>query len=147
MNQQIQELNTTVFCKLGVSLIHGIGVIAIRDIPKDTLFAVHINSVYRIYQDDFHLILPEIQELILDRTLFGVEHINLVFESPNTSAALQSFMNHSETPNSNGYKAIKDIKKGEEVTENYKSFYTATFPHKLSSRHMAKVWGKGVQLT
>ena len=34
--QQIDDLNKTVFCRLGPSKIHGIGVIAIRDIPEGT---------------------------------------------------------------------------------------------------------------
>ena len=44
-----------------------------------------------------------------------------VFQSPNNDARLISFMNHSDTPNYDKVNdtALRDLKEGEEVTENY----------------------------
>ena len=41
------------------------------------------------------------------------------FQHPN-EVWLVSFMNHSDTPNSNGETALRDIAEGEEVTEDYR---------------------------
>lgn len=133
-------LNRTVFCRLGPSPIHGIGVFAIRDIPKGTEFTDHgihdINTTVPLYfsEAEFDEILPEIRDLILDRMLFDVSSSRLYCISPNHDQILQSFMNHSDTPNSDGRFALRYIKKGEEVTEDFNTLFTA--PHHLTKEKM-----------
>lgn len=125
---EIIYLNTTVYAKLGPSPIHGVGVFAIRDIPKGTRITDHsiqnisgTKRLLRIPVVDFDKILPEIRALVLDRMLFLDGLRIFTFYSPNLDAALQSFMNHSTIPNSNGVVALRDILKGEEITEDFKS--------------------------
>jgi hypothetical protein len=143
----IKYLNSTVWATLGVSPIHSVGVFAIRDIPSGTEItdnivgetedSVDLRKYIRnsINADEFKGVLPEIRKLILDRTLFDKDNFQLEFYSPNSDAILQSFMNHSENPNTDGKKTLRDIKKGEELTENFRTLITNGFHH-LSRGHM-----------
>lgn len=120
----IDELNSSVWATLRPSSVHGIGVFAIRDIPKGTQITNHSvhkqnSKVYHIPASEFGTIHPAIQKLILDRTLFQEGQSELSFFSPNFDACLRSFMNHSVTPNSDGEYALREIKENEEITENY----------------------------
>lgn len=122
---KVDYLNKTIWCKIAPSSIHGVGVFAIRDIPKGQRLSdyefdnLSVPRLYLLSEAEFELLLPEIKELILDRILIPEELRSIPFLSPNCNQILQSFMNHSSHPNSDGLKAIKDIKKGEEVTEDY----------------------------
>lgn len=118
----VHYINNTVWATLKPSKINGIGVFAIRDIPKGTRitdYSVHNIrdiKIFTLKEEEFEKIHTEIRELILDRAVFGSP---MVFYSPNYEQTLQSFMNHSEDNNSDGEIAIRDIKQGEEITENY----------------------------
>ncbi len=137
----IEYLNASVWATLRPSLIHGIGVFAIRDIPKGTSITDHsVHDVHRgvrqfvIRGSDFEQILPEIQALILDRTMFDTNEL-LRFYSPNFEATLQSFMNHSETPNTRDGMTISKVKKGEELTENFRDLLGFGEANPLSRKH------------
>ncbi len=132
VRNQINILNNSVYCRLAPSKIHGIGVFAIRDIPMGTYLTLARD--FRIPSGYFHLILPEIQELILDRMVFRLSETLFWFQSPNKDANLVAFMNHSDDPNSNGNYAIRDIKKGEEVTEDFRRFGSL---HPISQKHLS----------
>lgn len=133
----VDRLNNTVYCTLAPSPIHGIGVFAIRHIPKGTLYTDHTNDTldqvetYELTPEKFDTIDPAIQALILDRTVF--EGDTLRFTSPNTDAVLRSFMNHSSTPNTDGKRTLRDIMPGEELTEDF--FSLTKDIHPLSSNH------------
>jgi hypothetical protein len=144
----IDYLNSTVWATLGVSPIHRVGVFAIRDIPSGTEITDNIvglsngNSVdVRKYvknsltEEEFKEVSPEIRKLILDRTLFDKEMPQIEFYSPNSDVILQSFMNHSGTPNTDGKKTLRNIDKNEELTENFRSLIANDF-HPLSKGHM-----------
>lgn len=131
-----EHLNNTVWATLKPSPIHGIGVFAIRDIPKGTLITDYCvwdkkPPVFEVSREDFLKILPEVRGLILDRMIFREGH-PIVFPSPNNDQHLRSFMNHSDNPNSDGERALVDIQKGEEITEDFSSFYAL---HELSKTH------------
>lgn len=111
-------MNATVYCKLAPSPIHGVGVFAIRDIPQGTEFSPDNEAVYKCDDDDFGNILPEIKELIIQRNSF-IEGQPLIFINPNKTQIFQQYMNHSNTPNSDGRFAIRDILKDEEITEDF----------------------------
>ena len=129
----ISHLNSVTFCRLGVTP-HGVGVIAIRDIPKGTLLTdyTYVQALKKkkirdvqIKLKNLDLLLPEIKDLILDRTvLLNNHHKNGKLRTipPNYNQVLQMYMNHSDSPNSDGVYATLDIKKREEVTENYNAF-------------------------
>lgn len=108
-------LNDLVWCKIAPSPIHGVGIFAIRDIPKGTELA---GGEYVYRKDEEETLLPEIRALIQDH----YSHLELmsIMPNPNRDAYLQCFMNHSDDANSDGHHALRDIAKGEEVTENYK---------------------------
>lgn len=115
-------LDKTVYCRLGASQLEGVGVFAIRDIPRGTQLTDYYGGplVYvKLEESDFDFLVPEVKGLILDRTIFSA-HEDLVFMSPNCNQIFQAFMNNSKDPNSNGKSALRDIKKGEEITINYK---------------------------
>lgn len=124
--EQIIFLNSTVKVKLAPSGIHGIGVFAITDIPKGT----KLNCFPDFYKSglkwfdlsygNLSKLFPEIRELVLERwpSIINGSH----FLSPNEMVWLITFMNHADDPN---YEvstdtSLRDIKKGEEVTEDYR---------------------------
>ncbi len=115
-------LNDIVWCKLAPSPIHGVGVFAIRDIPKGTVLGTGENQqgldTYSREHED--VILPEILAIIQDHHCF-VEFWD-VLPNPNRDVWLQCFMNHSADANSDGKIALRDIAKGEEITENFNGF-------------------------
>lgn len=117
----VDYINSTVFCTLRASPICGVGVFAIRDIAKGTVITDNYGqkpTIYSVSEDEFSRLLPEIQTLIRQRTIFR-KNVTLKFNSPNSLQLLEAFMNHSDNPNSDGISATRDIKKGEEVTKNY----------------------------
>lgn len=130
---QITELNDTVRCKLGVSKIHGIGVIALRDIQKGERCYITPNVIPKFYNIPFgslSKLFPEIKELVLWRWASVVN--GSIFCSPNDDQSLLMFMNHSSKPNYDVVRdiALKNIKKGEEVLEDYRAMqnYELAYP-------------------
>jgi|SRR3990167_344992 len=116
--EQITELNSIMKANLGVSSIHGVGVIAIRPIVKgEKLYADRVSKLYHIPYGSFGKLFPEIRKIIVERWPHVIN--NEGFISPD--CRLLSFMNHSETPNYDPETdtAIKEIEVGEEITENY----------------------------
>jgi SET domain-containing protein len=114
----IEHLNNTVWAKIGVSKIHGVGVIAIRDIPGgQKIYPGRSNQWLEC--DDYRGLHPAILELIKQRWPLAFEGGH--FYSPNDDAHLPSFLNHSKNPNvdRNTFRALRDIKEGEELTEDY----------------------------
>ena len=121
---QIRELNSEVRCKLSSSSVHGIGVFAIRDIPWGERCYITPRMIPKFYNIPFgslNKLFPEIKELILQRWASVVN--GSVFQSPLDDAGLLFFCNHSNNPNYDVVSdtALKDIKKGEEVLEDYRA--------------------------
>lgn len=143
MTKVAQYLNNSVWCKVGASKIQGVGVIAIRDIPKGTKISDRSlqdmvdgqRTLLLIMKfEELHEIHPAILELILDRVIINNDHDRMLFISPNHDQILQSFMNHSEDPNCTGSIALRDIKAGEEVTESFNSLVKNIHP--ITKEHM-----------
>lgn len=110
-------LNNTMKCMIGVSPVHGVGVIAMRDIKEgEQLYTSGIMPDWYTLETTESL-KPEIKEKLLER--WPLVEQGSVFLYPDVW--LMSYMNHSATPNSKDDIAIKDIAKGEEVTEDYRS--------------------------
>lgn len=122
-DQQINELNSTVKCRLAPSKIHGVGVFALRDIPKGERCYCTPNIIPKFYNIPFgslNKLFPEIKELVLSRWASVVN--GSIFMSPNSDASLLMFINHSDNPNYDVVSdmALKDLKNGEEVVEDYR---------------------------
>lgn len=130
------ELCQTVKCTLRPSPIHGVGVFAMRDIKKGERLFCLPTTVPEWYGmsfkdlDIFDKTHPEIKELILGR--WPAVANGSKFLSPNYDARMISFMNHSDIPNYDiaTDSAARDIKVGEEVTEDYRTMpnYQKMFP-------------------
>jgi hypothetical protein len=115
------ELNDTVWATLGPSKIHGIGVVAIRDIPKGIEFTDYRYPSYKRKSypfESFEMLEESIQNLLIDRIIL-TDQTRSVY-SPNSDQDLRAYMNHSDHPNTDGVRTIRKINKGEELTENYK---------------------------
>ena len=130
-------LQDTVWLTLKPSPIAGIGVFAIRDIPPGTKVIWEYDTVETesLTMLEFELLPTEIQEEILHRTIF-VKNEPIEFLSPNCATNYRSYMNHSKTPNTDGITTLVAIKKGEELTEDYKTMGNW---HRLTIQHMVDV--------
>lgn len=119
IQEQIDELNRTVCCRLAPSKIHGVGVFAIRDITKgEELGCLGGNGEwFSIPFARFGEIHKEIRDIIFQR--WPQVASGSLFKSPNEDAWLMSFMNFSQEPNCLNNVALRDIKVGEEITEDY----------------------------
>ena len=134
----IDRVNKEVWCTLAPSSIHGVGVFAIRDIPKGTkLFKGEGEGDNHLYlsEEEFMDIIEPIRNIMIDR------HLQCSGEKiwtchPNGDAKLMCFMNHADKPNSNGYVSLVDIKAGEEVTENFVDIAGCDILHELTFKRM-----------
>lgn len=132
MNKQdetIAILNSLVKVRIAPSEIHGVGIFAVRDITKgQKLYADMFPQAYRVPYGSFGKLFPEIRQLLLERWPQIVN--GSAFMWPDTR--IQAYMNHSTKPNYDAIKDIilKDIKAGEEVTEDYRKIegYKKVFP-------------------
>lgn len=118
--QAIETLNTIVMTKLAPSTIHGVGVFAIRDIDKgEKMYMDAIFHSFDIPYKEFNKLRPEIAEQILER--WPNISVGSHFLYPDTR--ISAYLNHSEDPNYDNKedKAIRDIKIGEEITEDYRN--------------------------
>ena len=121
-DDQINELNSEVRCTLKPSPIQGIGVFAIRDIPKGERCYCRPNLAPKFYNIPFgslNKLFSEVRELVLAHWA-SVANGSL-FQSPNSDVCLLMFMNHSCNPNYDVVSdvALRDIEKNEELLENY----------------------------
>lgn len=136
----VDRLNSEVWATLRPSKIHGVGVFALRDIPAGTYLGrgqTEQTTYHAVSEESFMRILPAIRDMILDRTQQG-DGSMLIFKHPNTMYKLQGFMNHSLENNSDGKVALRDIKEGEEITENFLTLSGKTNLHKLIVEHYKK---------
>ena len=117
--EQIDELNARVKTYIGVSKIAGVGVFALREIAKgQKLYADFTPTVYSLSYSDFQKLFPEVREYIIERWPRVVVGSRFAFPTDR----VQAHMNHSEDPNYDAINDVmlKDVKKGEEITEDYR---------------------------
>ena len=121
----LKHLKSEVYCRLGISPVHGIGVFAIRDISKG------INPLTSLLKiKEFSFTKKEINQLpasvkkevrmfcYYDKDEYLVPSIGL------NSMNMAFYMNHSKTPNveyrkNNELVALRKIKAGEELFFDY----------------------------
>ena len=125
---QINKLNSEIKCKIGVSKIHGVGVVVIRDILKGEKLYCHPNFTppwFSVPYSQFSKLFPEVRELILDRwpAVINGSH----FLSPNDMSLLATYINHHREPNYDvdADTALMDIPKGGEVLQDYRKMKNA----------------------
>lgn len=124
-NKQARLLNEYIKTYIAPSDIQGVGVFAMRDLKKgESLYADMAPKLFNLEYKYFDDLLPEIKEYLLGR---WPQVINgSAFGFPDTR--IQAFVNHSDEPNYDAAMDIllKDVKKGEEITEDYKLIKNAT---------------------
>jgi len=117
-----------VYTRLGISKIHGIGVIAIRDIPKNTLLFEFDNSELVWIESDKLINLPDKLKKLYDDFCI-IKDNGKLYGCPENFNQLTAawYLNCSDTPNvvideSYNFYAKFDIKEGEELTVDYNTF-------------------------
>ena len=121
------QLNN-VYCRLSKSKIHGIGVIAIKDIPKGiNPFKYKINIEGKFYNKNKLLEMGIEKDILRMYEDYWCHDINNRVFIPNNfnsiPTSFECFLNHSDNANlnfkNNKYKTKKLIKRGEELTADY----------------------------
>lgn len=126
----LKNIKQNTFCRIGISNIHGVGVIVVRDIQKGT--NPYVGSCQCKYipveKEEIADFDAEIKDII--HAFYSLEGDKILIpECGINGMDISYFMNHSESPNimspDNGvtYAALRDIKKGEELTINYDIAY------------------------
>lgn len=119
IDEAISMLNDIACIKLAPSSIHGVGVFAIRDIPKGKkLYMDAIPNALDIPYSEFSRLLPEVVDIVLGQFPQIVNGSHFLYPA----TRFLTYVNHSEDPNYDAKEDItlRDIKAGEEITENYK---------------------------
>jgi SET domain len=128
--QTIRRILRETYCRLGVSRIHGVGVFAVRDIPKGVdpfRIGMRPRAWMEIKQDEFDRAPPGVRALLT--TLFVADSDGL-FRIPSVGTNLVdigSFLNHASRPNmrtADGHRffARRRIAAGEELTVDYRTY-------------------------
>jgi SET domain-containing protein len=120
-NYKAQEVELNMYVKtcLAPSDIHGVGVFALRTIPKgQKLYTDMVPKLYNLPYKSFKNLFPEIQKQLLGQ--FPQIVNGSAFAYPTTR--IQAWINHSEDPNYDAVNdvALKTIRKGQEITEDYR---------------------------
>lgn len=121
----LEHLQHEVYCRLGISKVHGIGVFAIRAIPKGAKPLVSLVKIkeFSFSQQTIKKLPSSVRKEIetfcyYDKKEYLISSIGL------NAMNLAFYMNHSKTPNvkylSNGdIVALQKIKTGEELFFDY----------------------------
>jgi SET domain-containing protein len=134
----LKHLQEDIYCRIGVTSTHGVGVIAIKDIPKNTnpfnnLSTYKKERIIFLSKDDLKNVNKNVVKIVgdfFDAAGSGV--YGVLYDGPNYMN-ISYYMNHSENPNiipvnipelSNFFSfiALRDIKEGEELTFDYQQF-------------------------
>jgi SET domain-containing protein len=120
-----QHLKHEVYCKLGVSTIHGVGVFALRDIPKGTLPLKSMVSrkEKKFSRSELKEIPSSVRKHLADFCLVESGRVS-VPEIGMNAVNISVYLNHSKTPNlffnkAEVLEALRDIARGEELTIDY----------------------------
>ncbi len=125
------------YCRIMPSKTHGVGVFAIRDIPKNTDPFHGANSPrwIKFKTSELKGMDPEITKMIDDFWVIEKDQTVLIPENGLNGMDIDSFLNHSKKPNlqtnDNGinFMTKRKIEKGEELTADY-----GIYDHKYRKR-------------
>ena len=127
--QLLKHLQKDIYCRIGISKIQGIGVIAIRSIPKgiDPFKGSWNGRHYRFKTSEFKKIPQPVIKML---KAFGSIHNDVVYV-PSIGLNridISFFLNHSKNANVRAlekgehFLTIRAIKKGDELTVDYDTF-------------------------
>ena len=122
----LRQLQSQTYVMIKPSSLHGIGVFAIRDIPKGTkdIFSEGFGDWIKVRKDEVDALPSHSRELIENHCLFD-EDSYFIPEYGFKLVDLVIYLNHSETPNvislndGEQFEALVDIKAGEELLVDY----------------------------
>ncbi len=121
----LQHLQDDVYCRLGVSPVHGIGVFAIRDIPKgkDPFKSLLPREYIRLTAEDIGDLPPEVRQQIETFCYSDDEWFDVPVSGLNVPDYVL-YVNHSKTPNvdltcTGDYETLRLIHTGEELLLDY----------------------------
>ena len=122
----LKQLQSQTYVMIKPSPLHGIGVFAIRDIPKGTkdIFSEGFGDWIKVSKDEVDTLPSHSRELIENHCLF-YEDSYFIPEYGFKLIDLVIYLNHSETPNvlslndGEQFEALVDIKPGEELLVDY----------------------------
>lgn len=128
--QEILNRLKNTYCRLKPSKIEGVGLFAIRDIPKgvDPFFGIKHQRWYEFTSKELEGIDKEVLNMIGD--FFVIEKDKSVYipEYGLNSIDISFFINNSKTPNVKttdgglNFVTLREIKKGEEITTSYADY-------------------------
>lgn len=126
--QLLQQLQHDTYAMLKPSSIHGIGVFAIRHIPKGcrTIFSSGVGDWKKISFEEVEKLPVAVRNLVETYCLFDEENY-FVPDYGFKLMDLALYLNHSHTPNlisineGEYFEAIRDIEPGEELLVNYET--------------------------
>jgi SET domain-containing protein len=124
--QLLQELANNTWCMIKPSPLHGIGVFAIRDIPKgcNTLFSTGVGQWITVPKKEVETLPQHSQDLIENYCLYDEDNY-FIADYGFKVMDLVNFLNHSDTPNiasqneGETFVALRDIACGEELLVDY----------------------------
>ena len=121
-----------VYARIGTSRIHGVGVLAIRDIPAGTLvFAGESERVAWLSRAAVKRMPTAIRALYED---FGMVWRDKIGVPPSLNMlSVGWYVNHSDTPNVEAgddarFRALRRIRTGDELTADYRTFVDEPLP-------------------
>jgi len=128
MNKEalLKELATSTYVMIKPSPLHGIGVFAIKDIPKGTknIFSKGVGDWIKVSKEEVVALPQHSKDLIENHCLFD-ENFYFIPDYGFKLVDLVIYLNHSETPNvislndGEEFEAIRDIANGEELLVDY----------------------------
>jgi len=128
MNKEalLKELATSTYVMIKPSPLHGIGVFAIRDIPKGTknIFSKGVGDWIKVSKEEVDALPQHSKDLIENHCLFD-EDFYFIPDYGFKLVDLVIYLNHSATPNvislndGEEFEAIRDIANGEELLVDY----------------------------
>ena len=128
MNKEalLKELAASTYVMIKPSPLHGIGVFAIRDIPKGTknIFSKGVGDWIKVSKEEVDALPQHSKDLIENHCLFDEDHY-FIPDYGFKLVDLVIYLNHSETPivislnEGEEFEAIRDIANGEELLVDY----------------------------
>ena len=128
MNKEalLKELSGSTYVMIKPSPLHGIGVFAIRDIPKGTknIFSKGVGEWIKVSKQEVDALPQHSKDLIENHCLFDEDHY-FIPDYGFKLVDLVIYLNHSESPNvislneGEQFEALRDIATGEELLVDY----------------------------
>jgi len=129
----LKQLQSQTYVMIKPSPLHGIGVFAIRDIPKGTknIFSEGFGDWIQVSKEEVEALPKHSRDLIENHCLFD-DNNYFIPEYGFKLVDLVIYLNHSDTPNvislneGEQFEALIDIKEGQELLVDYGTIVEST---------------------